>query len=91
MFPDYACDLANRLSTIQNQQSQIQNRYNGQTTTFTVDLAARLTQTLDDGTHAYLYGYSRIAQVSATDMQYFLGDALGKSIKIFPGFLARQL
>jgi RHS repeat-associated protein len=47
------------------------------TTTFTMDLASGLSQVLSDGANAYLYGTGRIAQVSATDTQYFLGDALG--------------
>src|SRR3972149_10451947 len=42
-----------------------------------MDIASGLSQVLDDGTNAYLYGNGRIAQVSATDTQYFLGDALG--------------
>jgi RHS repeat-associated protein len=42
-----------------------------------MDLNSGLSQVLDDGTSAYLYGAGRIAQVSATDTQYFLGDALG--------------
>jgi hypothetical protein len=42
-----------------------------------MDLASDLSQVLDDGTHAYLYGAGRIAQVSAVNTQYFLGDALG--------------
>ena len=56
---------------------RLQETTNGQTTTFTVDLAAGLTQTLDDGTRAYLYGYGRITQENTTSTEYFLGDALG--------------
>ena len=56
---------------------RLQETSNEQTIPFTVDLAAGLTQTLDDGAHAYLSGYGRIAQVNATTTQYFLGDALG--------------
>ena len=92
MKPDgvttYAYDSANRLISASNTLGvktyrysglgdRLQETINGQTTTFTVDLAAGLTQTLDDGTNAYLYGYGRIAQVNASDAQYFLGDALG--------------
>jgi RHS repeat-associated protein len=47
-----------------------------QTTTYTLDLNAGLTQVLDDGTYIYLYGNGRIAQVGET-AEYFLGDALG--------------
>ena len=50
---------------------------NGVTTTFSMDLNAGLTQALSDGTNDYIYGVGRIAQVSATDTQYFLADALG--------------
>jgi hypothetical protein len=42
-----------------------------------LDQAAGLTQVLADGTNTYLYGNGRIAQVSATGTDYFLGDALG--------------
>jgi YD repeat-containing protein len=57
------------------------NRYrqtaNGSPTTFVLDTNAPLTQVLSDGADTYLYGVSRIAQVSATSREYFLGDALG--------------
>lgn len=55
----------------------------GQTTTFTMDLNSGLSQVLSEsapqgyGTYDYLYGNGRIAQVSATSTEYFLGDALG--------------
>jgi RHS repeat-associated protein len=49
---------------------------NGQTTNYTLDLNAGLTQVLNDGTNAYVYGLGRIAQVN-TVTEYFLGDALG--------------
>ena len=48
----------------------------GVATNYTLDLAAGLTQVLDDGTSTYLYGNSRIAQAGSTT-EYFLGDALG--------------
>jgi RHS repeat-associated protein len=56
---------------------RLQETVNGVTTTFTMDLAAGLTQVLSDGTYSYLYGAGRIAQVSSTGREYFLGDALG--------------
>ena len=70
----YAYDSANRLKTIVNQQSSIENRYNGLgdrlqqtvngiTTTYTLDLNTGLTQVLNDGTNTYIYGLGRIAQV----------------------------
>ena len=46
------------------------------TTNYTLDLAAGLTQILNDGTNTYLYGNGRIAQAGSTT-EYFLGDALG--------------
>lgn len=48
----------------------------GVTTNYTLDLAAGLTQVLDNGTNTYLYGNGRIAQAGSTT-EYFLGDALG--------------
>ena len=48
----------------------------GVTTNYTLDLAAGLTQVLDDGTNTYLYGNGRIAQAGSTT-EYFIGDALG--------------
>ena len=56
---------------------RLQETVNGVITTFTVDLATGLTQTLDDGTNAYVYGNNRVAQVNNSGTQYFLGDALG--------------
>ena len=49
---------------------------NGQTTTYSLDLIASLTQILSDGTNTYLYGLGRIAQTGTTT-EYYLGDALG--------------
>jgi YD repeat-containing protein len=84
----YAYDSANRLTSIQNQQSTIVYRYDGLgnrlqqtvggvTTTYTLDLASGLTQVLSDGPNTYLYGNGRIAQQNGLDTEYFLGDALG--------------
>ena len=49
---------------------------NGDTTNYTLDLNAGLTQVLNDETNQYIYGVGRIAQVNTTT-EYFLGDALG--------------
>ena len=53
----------------------------GVTTTYTLDLNARLTQVLADGTTSYLYGLGRIAECSQPllldEWQYHLPDALG--------------
>lgn len=56
---------------------RVSQTVNGVTTTFTMDLASGLTQSLSDGTHDYIYGNGRIAQVNGTNTEYFLGDALG--------------
>jgi uncharacterized protein RhaS with RHS repeats len=55
---------------------RLQETANGSTTTFSMDLNTGLTQALSDGTHTYLYGNGRIAQLDTT-AEYFLGDALG--------------
>ena len=56
---------------------RVSQTVNGLTTHYTLDLNAGLTQVLADGTNTYLYGYERIAQFSASETGYFLGDALG--------------
>ena len=50
---------------------------NSQTTHYTMDLNAGLTQVLQDGTNTYLYGAGRVAQYGANGPEYYLGDALG--------------
>ena len=50
---------------------------NSQTTHYTMDLNAGLTQVLQDGTYTYLYGAGRVAQYGANGPEYYLGDALG--------------
>jgi RHS repeat-associated protein len=50
---------------------------NGQTTHYTMDLNAGLTQVLQDGTNTYLYGMGRIAQYKANNPEFYLTDALG--------------
>ncbi len=82
----YTYDPANRLSTVDGPSSavyvynglgdRLQQTVDEETTTYVLDLAAGLTQVLDDGTNSYLYGNGRIAQVN-TGTEYFLGDALG--------------
>jgi YD repeat-containing protein len=82
----YSYDHANRLIGVSPPSMVSNYRYNGLgerllqatggvTTTFTMDLAAGLTQVLADGTNTYLYGAGRIAQYDATSVQYFLADA----------------
>jgi len=47
----------------------------GVTTTYTLDLAAGLTQVLADGTHTYLYGNGRIAQHDGVDPHPKMGQS----------------
>ena len=84
----YEYDSANRLVSFSNATTTASYRYNGlgdrleetvgeNTTTFTMDLNAGLTQALSDGTNNYIYGVDRIAQNEGGITEYFLGDALG--------------
>jgi hypothetical protein len=50
---------------------------NSQTTHYTMDLNAGLTQVLQDRTNTYLYGAGRVAQYGENGPEYYLGDALG--------------
>jgi hypothetical protein len=52
------------------------------TTNYVLDLSAVLTQVLNDGANAYLYGQGCLAQYQ-TAMQYFGADALGSVRQIF--------
>jgi len=54
---------------------RLQQAIDGVTTNYTLDINTGLTQVLADGTHTYLYGQGRIAQVGTTN-EYFLGDVL---------------
>ncbi len=83
----YTYDAANQLINVTQDNNtyaysysglgdRLQQIANGQTTDYTLDLDAGLTQVLDDGTDTYLYGVDRLAQVN-TAPEYFLGDALG--------------
>jgi RHS repeat-associated protein len=82
----YTYDAANRL--IATNGSDTGYTYNGlgdrvgqvaggSAVTYTLDLAAGLTQVLADGTLTYLYGNGRVAQVDGVEAEYFLPDALG--------------
>jgi len=68
----YAYNHANRLVEVSGQKTLVSYRYNGLgdclnqtvdevTTDYTLDLAAGLTQVLDDGEFTYLYGSGRVA------------------------------
>jgi RHS repeat-associated protein len=93
---EYSYDHANRLVAINNQLSVISYAYNGQgdrlqqtvdsvTMTYTLDLAAGLTQALADGTNTYMYGLARIGQDGPSGWQYHLGDALGSVRQLVDG------
>jgi hypothetical protein len=83
----YRYDSANRLISVNGLPASAGLTYNGlgdrmtqtvnsETTIYTFDLNAGLTQGLSDGTNTYLYGNGRIAQENtATD--YYLGDVRG--------------
>jgi RHS repeat-associated protein len=87
----YTYDHANKLTMVQGPSSIVSFTYNGlgdrltetidgATTVFLLDLNTGLTQVLAEGTHIYLYGVGRIAQVNPEGTEgpvYFLGDALG--------------
>ncbi|MBL6983510.1 MAG: RHS repeat-associated core domain-containing protein [Anaerolineales bacterium] len=64
----YTYDIANRLTSVDG-------------VPYTLDLNMGLTQVLNDGTNAYLYGVGRISQHNlapdTNSPEYFLGDALG--------------
>jgi RHS repeat-associated protein len=85
----YTYDVANRLRTVVQDGTTYSFSYNGlgdrvgQTVSdgaaydYALDLAAGLTQVLDDGTNSYLYGRGRIGEEKPAGWQYHLGDALG--------------
>jgi RHS repeat-associated protein len=84
----YGYDSQNRLTTLTQSGHTYAFTHNGNgdrltqsvdgvVTRYTLDLEAGLTQVLSDGSFAYLYGNGRIAQMSNSEADYFLGDALG--------------
>jgi RHS repeat-associated protein len=92
----YGYDAANRLISVTNGVTTTLFTYNGLgnrvaendggvVTTYTLDLAAGLTQVLADGTNIYLYGNGRIAQYTGASAQYFLADALGSVRQLADG------
>jgi RHS repeat-associated protein len=50
---------------------------NGEATNYTLDLVAGLTQVLDDGSNAYLYGLTRIGEEQPAGWALHIPDALG--------------
>lgn len=92
----YEYDYANRLAAVSDQDSAFSFAYNGlgdryqqvvngETITYTLDLAAALPQVLADGTNTYLYGMGRIAQQNTNGMAYYLPDALGSARQLSNG------
>lgn len=84
----YSYDHANRLtSVLQGADSysfsysglgdRLEQTVNGTAIDYTLDLNAGLTQVLNDGTNAYLYGDSRIGEEQPGGWEYHLVDALG--------------
>ena len=84
----YTYTFANRLKTVSGPGLTASYEYNGLgdrvsqtvnsvTTDFALDLAGGLTQVLEDGTSAYLYGNERIAEYDENGTEYYLPDALG--------------
>lgn len=73
--------MSNAQDVIQNVYDGEGNRYqqilNSQTTTYTLDIAGSLSQTLADGVTTYYYGLERFAQVSDGQTYFALGDHLG--------------
>ena len=84
----YAYDVANRLKTVVQDGTTYSFAYDGlgnrvgqrvsdgTSYDYALDLAAGLTQVLDDATNSYLYGTGRIGEEQPGGWQYHLGDAL---------------
>jgi RHS repeat-associated protein len=84
----YTYDHANRLTALSDQGTlytyaynglgdRLQQSVDGLPTDYVLDLNAGLTQVLEAGTNAYLYGLNRIGEVQRSAWQYHLADALG--------------
>ncbi|MCW5877585.1 MAG: hypothetical protein KIS80_01800 [Anaerolineales bacterium] len=84
----YSYDVANRLIGFDDGETEYGFAYNGlgermqqtvdsETTTYTLDLNRGLTQVLNDGTSAYVYGHELLSLQTDTLEQYPLRDALG--------------
>ena len=56
---------------------RLRQTMNGMPTSYTLDLAAGLTEVLYDGANAYFYGAGRIGEEQPGGWAYHLGDALG--------------
>lgn len=84
----YRYDHANRLTSVEMEDDTFTYQYNrlgdrmsqtvdGDTTNYTLDIAAGLTQVLSDGTNTYLYGAGRIGEQGPGGWRYPLWDVLG--------------
>ena len=84
----YAYDALNRLTSTTTGGQTRTNGYNGDgvlvaqtiggtTTRYTQDLAAPLSQVLNDGTASYVYGAERLAGVTGGVRTWYHGDLLG--------------
>ena len=94
---EYNYDAANRLIEVAQGGNTYTFAYNGlgdrlqqtvneaEVTNYTLDLAAGLTQVLDDGTNSYLYGLGRIGEDSPAGWAYHLPDALGSVRQLADG------
>jgi RHS repeat-associated protein len=89
-------DAANRLMGLVQGTAVVSYGYNGlgervrqvvdgQSTSYTLDVNAGLTQVLGDGTYTYLYGVNRVSQTAGSLSEYSLGDALGSVRQLVDG------
>jgi RHS repeat-associated protein len=56
---------------------RLRQTVNGESSFYSLDLIANLTQVLNDGTNSYLYGLQRVGEEQPDGWQYHLPDALG--------------
>jgi len=86
----FAYDHADCLTSVSDSSSTYAFSYDGLgnryqqsidsvTTTYSLDIAADLTQVFGDGTNSYLYGLGRIGEAGAGGWLYPLSDALGST------------
>ncbi|NIS78836.1 MAG: hypothetical protein GTO14_01080 [Anaerolineales bacterium] len=84
----YTYDHANRLTgvvqgadtysfTYNGLGDRLRQTVNGTPTYYTLDLVSDLTQVLDDGTNAYLYGLDRVGEQQPARWAYHVPDVLG--------------
>ena len=91
----YTYNHANRLTSVSGASSasyvytglgdRLQQTVDSVTTTYSLDLAAGLTQVLADGDNTYLYGVGRIGEEQLDTWVYHHGDALGSVRQLTDG------